>query len=383
MPVKSPTTRTAVTTPKTNTTSVARPNPPTGVAKAAASLGKRADVYVAPASTVANAAGGAAAIREGYQLLRRAGIDLPPLTDEGKMTPETTDALKKFQTDNKLEVTGTFDAKSLAALKKAKPPAGVNYPEYGKMFKDGVLSTTIAVGYDETGWDLRVKKDVVSGLIKRGFTRLDVSKASDSDLKNRGLDPKTIDKNACYYVRSFEADGKQVQALVKLVDRGAPTPKQQLASSMGQDDLVIYAGHARYGSGPDFDPADSPAQNFVIGAPFEQGHVTIGTNDLKKTKLSDNYQLMMFSGCSTRHYLNELRSIPKNKTAENLDLMVSNHPLLWSSMTSNTFTLLDGVMGRQSTQGIKAKLNLINEKAGENSFSADGFKGNKYRPQVQ
>ncbi len=65
--------------------------------------------------------------------------------------------------------------------------------------------------------------------------------------------------------------------------------------------MVIYTGHGRYGSGPDFDPINSAKGNFVIGKPYEAGHVALnkGQTDLQKTAMTTDYQLMLFDGCTT------------------------------------------------------------------------------------
>lgn len=321
------------------------------------------------------------AVKEAQKQLIRAGYELPRYGADGDYGSETTKAVKQFQGAAHLPITGELDVGTLQALKEAKPAAAVQYPEYDKMFADGVLSSTIAVGYDEDGNDLAQRQEVVQGLVDRGFERLDVGGMDDAALKKKGLDPATIDKSATYYLKSFEHDGKPVQSLVKLVDRNVEGPKSQFANSMKQDDLVIYSGHARYGSGPDFDDIHSGKENFVIGQAYEAGHVTYGANDLAKTKLGDKYQLMFFDGCSTKHYVDDLRRLPRNKTADNLDIVASNRPISWSTGTSDVFAMLDGVMQKKSMQDIKGSLDRANAEPNQGpAFLADGFKGNSYRP---
>lgn len=322
-----------------------------------------------------------AAVKEAQNQLIRAGFELPRYGADGDFGSETTKAVKQFQASARLPITGELDVGTLQALKDAKPAAAVQYPEYDKMFSDGVLSSTIAIGYDEDGNDLAQRHEVVQGLVDRGFEPLDVAGMDDAALKKKGLDPATIDKSATYYLKSFEHEGKPVQSLVKLVDRNVDGPKNQFASSMKQDDLVIYSGHARYGSGPDFDDIHSGKQNFVIGQAYEAGHVTHGANDLAKTKLGDKYQLMFFDGCSTKHYVDDLRRLPRNKSADNLDIVASNRPISWSTGTSDVFAMLDGVMQKKSMQDIKGSLDRANAEPNQGpAFLADGFKGNSYRP---
>jgi len=307
--------------------------------------------------------------------LQEAGYPLARFGADGDFGSETKTALAKFQKDSGLEPTGTLDAQTIQKL-DAAAASKVRYPEYDKMFKAGVLNTTIGIGYDEDGNDLKQRKEVVEGLAARGFAPLEVADKTDDQLKKLGIDPKTIDRDATYYTKTFDNDGKGVLALVKLVDRNSTNPKKQFGDGMENSELVIYSGHARYGSGPDFDDIRSSKGNYVIGQPYEQGHVTIGANDLKKAKMTEGYQMMMFDGCTTRNYVDDLRAIPKNKNAANLDIIASNKELPWSTGTADVFTALDGVMAKKSVDAMKSDL----EKRNDAGFTADGFKANTYRP---
>ncbi len=60
------------------------------------------------------------------------------------------------------------------------------------------------------------------------------------------------------------------------------------------------------------------------------------SNVLEKEKLTDNNQLMLFSGCNTHNYRYELRALPKNKTGSNLDTFTSKEILYWNHMADNT-----------------------------------------------
>jgi hypothetical protein len=90
---------------------------------------------------------------------------------------------------------------------------------------------------------------------------------------------------------------------------------------------------------------------------------------------------MFFDACSSKHYVDDLRSRPKNKNAGNLDVVASTRELPWSTGVADTFAMLDGVMGGKSIQDIKGQLDRVNAEAGKgDAFIADGFKGNSYRP---
>ncbi len=323
---------------------------------------------------------GVGAKGQGVERMQRAllaaGCPLPRFGADGDFGAETRAALVRFQQQAGLEATGTLDAQTLARLDQAGGAAATRYPEYGELFKDGVLDATVAVGFDEDGSDLSELPQVQAGLAQRGFAPLDVQHLSDDQLRALGADPSKVDREATYYTRTFEAFGKPVRALVKLIDRASPEAKQQFARAISNAELLVYSGHARYGSGPDFDPIDSPLGNFVIGQPYAPGHVVFGANDLKQTKLADGYQLMFFDACRTTDYRDELRSIPANKSAGNLDLLLSNDLLSWGDGTANVFTALDAVMAGQSIDELQASLERLNQVG----FTADGFAGNRFRP---
>ncbi len=339
------------------------------------------DLYGADPSTLSKGAKGPD-VKQAQEKLIKAGYDLPRHGADASFGDETAKAVKQFQTDQKLPPTGELDATTQARLDKAPAASNVQFPEYGKMFKDGVMQTTLGLGFDEEGNDINLRRDMLQGLQERGFAPLDVKNLSDDQLRKKGFDPSTIDKNGSYYSKTFQHEGKDVQALVRLVDRNSPDAKSQFANGMKNDDLILYSGHGRMGSGPDFDHANSSAGNYVIGAPSEQGHYKLGANDVgKQGALKNEYQLMFFDACNTFRYVDDLRSRPKNKDASNLDIVASNRELPWSTSKADVLGMLDGVMGGKSIQDIKGGLDRQNADSGTGpAFRADGFKGNSYRP---
>ncbi len=347
--------------------------------------GPPADLYSSDASTMVRGAKGPE-VKAAQEKLIKAGYDLPKFGADGDYGGEMVTAVKAFQKDNTLPPTGELDTVTMEKLDKAPPSTkNVQFPEYDKMFQDGVMQTTLGVGFDEDGNDIDVRRDVVQGLKDRGFDKLDVKNLSDDELKAKGFDPSTIDREATYFNKSFEHDGKPVQSLVKLVDRDTPGAKDKFSEGMKKDDLILYTGHGRRGSGPDFDHANSAAGNYVIGVPTEAGHYKLGANDLAKVGATSNgYQLMFFDSCNSKYYLDDLRARPKNKDATNLDVVGSTRELPWSTSTQDVLGMLDGVMGGKSIQDIKSQLDSQNAEKGLGAaFVADGFKGNSYRPPVR
>jgi hypothetical protein len=314
------------------------------------------------------------------EALQTAGYKLPSYGADGKFGDETVKALKKFQTDHCLKDTGRLDKQTMEQLSIAS----TKFPEYGKLFADGKLNTTIAVGFDEIGNDKDKAKEVIGGLTKRGYTQLDPDKAATdksmaAQFKAAGIDPATAKADGLqYFTKTFKHDGKDVTSVVKLITADTPQAKDKFAKAMGESEMLIYAGHGRYGSGPDFDDIKSPKGNFVIGKPYAAGHVTLngGKTDLQKTAMTKDYQLMMFAGCTTNRYLDDLRAAP-GKDSKNLDLVVSDEKLSWSDVGGDALQMLDGVEKGASINEIKAGLEDINQRPGKSHmWRLDGFNDN-------
>jgi ribosomal protein L15 len=314
------------------------------------------------------------------EALQTAGYKLPKYGADGKFGDETVKALKKFQTDHCLKDSGRLDKQTMEQLSIAS----TKFPAYDKLFADGKLNTTVAVGFDEGGSDKTETKEVIEGLTKRGYTQLDPDKAATdksmaAQFKAAGIDPAAAKADGLQvFTKTIKHDGKDVTSVVKLITADTPQAKDKFAKAMAGSEMVIYSGHGRYGSGPDFDDIKSPKGNFVIGKPYEAGHVALnkGQTDLQKTAMTKDYQLMMFDGCTTNHYLNGLRHVP-GKDSKNLDLVVSTGLLPWSTATSDVLRMLDGVSDGQSINEIKAGLEDINREPGKPQlWKVDGFNDN-------
>jgi len=321
-------------------------------------------------------------VRRMQELLETAGYKLPSFGADADFGGETQGALKKFQKGAGIDPpTGKLDAETLgkleaAAAKKAK------FPEYDKLFKDGVLNTTIAVGYDEGGAHKAEIKKIVEGLGAQGYNPVDLKAMADGDIKKLGLDPSKVDRDATYFVKKFTHQGKEVVAATKLITPETPNAKEKFAKAMSEDEVVMYTGHGRVGSGPDFDDKHSKAGNYVIGKPYEANYVELGENDLKKTKMTNDYQLLFFDGCNTRLYLDDLRSIPKNKNSGNLDIVGANTTLDWDTSASDVLTMMKGITSGQSVNDIQSGLEGNNRKGPRDRtrrFLGDGF-GDNARP---
>jgi LysM repeat protein len=319
-------------------------------------------------------------VTKAQELLVKNGYPLAPFGADGDFGGVTETAVKTFQRQNGLPENGKIDQATLGKL-EAGAAQNVKYPEYDKLFADGVMRTTIAIGYDEGGWQKPEIKKVVDGLAAQGYESVDVSTMSDADIRSKlGVDPATVDRESTYFVKSFQHDGKDVKAVTRLITPDTPNAKQKFAEATAHDEVVLYGGHGRYGSGPDFDDKHSAAGNFRIGDPYEAGKVTLGGNDLQRTSMTKDYQLMFFRGCTTNLYLDDLRGKARGKNAENLDVIATNTVLYWDDTANDILAVTGGLTSGKSIDELKSQLNANNvfNKPDEmrDKFTFDGFQNN-------
>lgn len=303
--------------------------------------------------------------KEVQNQLLRSGFSLPRFGADGRLGRETESAIRRFQQSVSLPPTGQLTAQTLLALERAaaSPPS----PNYSALAADGMLRAVMAVGYDEIGAHVSEQEDVLRGLVARGY-----SQVTDEQRGKMGLDFE-----GSYFTRKVWLSGREVNVLIELITSDTHKAKERFAQAMRQSELVMYGGHGRYGAGPDFDDIGSAAGNFVIGQPYEAGHVTLGPNDLEAAPLTTAYQLMFFDGCSTFRYFDDLRSKTPGKTSQNLDVIGSNAQLFWSSTAANLLGMLDGVVEQKNLGQIEGALDEANGMApGEHAFRGDGFEDN-------
>ena len=248
------------------------------------------------------------------------------------------------------------------------------------MAKDGVLHAVLGVGFDEQGADLDASARARTGLLARGFVPLRVSGLDDAAVAALGIPPGALDPRSNYFTRELVLGGRSVRALVQFVDRDSEAPRDEFVHGLRHAELVLYAGHARYGSGPDFDELSSPAGNVVLGTAYDaamRARLRGEPNVLKTEPFPTGYQLMLFAGCRTRDYLDDLRALPRGKDASNLDLLLSDDLVFWADMPDTVLATLDAVVAGQDVEALRGSLARINRGV---TFTADGFQDNPVVP---
>jgi peptidoglycan hydrolase-like protein with peptidoglycan-binding domain len=304
------------------------------------------------------------AVRALQEELVRTGYSLPSGIDS-RFGDDVKRAVQAFQMEHALEPTGAADAATVAAL-RTTPDA---QPAFAAFAADGVLSTTIGVGYDEDHNDLAVRTRVLDGLKARGFAELNVANFADAGLKKLGLDPARIDRDARYFTRDIVVDGQPTTALVKFVDRDSVRAPQQFTEALMSDDVVLYTGHGRYGSGPDFDDIGNAAGNVVLGKP-SGGHVALSPSVLSTTTLGQAPRVLFFDACNSDRYLDDLRRSTSGTAT--IDVLASTTELPWSTSSHDVLAVLDGVLNGGTLSSMQHTLEQQN---GAGSFTHERLRG--------
>ena len=176
---------------------------------------------------------------------------------------------------------------------------------------------------------------------------------------------------------------------------------------MSESDISIYTGHARYGTGPDFDASKSAAENFAIGvgsalhkagklktppgedASWYRGHrkakrlLDKRTNDLEQMTAEgrldpEKYQVWFFDACTTLNYLDELRSpeIMGGKGREGLDIIGTRHSILMENELKSSQIFIQSVLSMKTLDQLMAAMEgeMVDEKEG--MFFHEGFGDN-------
>lgn len=314
-------------------------------------------------------------------------FSLPRWGADGSLGDESREALRQFQCWQRIRPGGETTPLTLMALDQLAPPPdqrAIRSPEYDKLIRDGWLTVTVAIGYDEDNNDLRELTEFEAGLRAEGFVPTGTT----------AVDAVHV------YTRALMIAGRSGGMRVRVVSRHTADPEERFADGLVQDSVCLYAGHARYGTGPDFDPIGSTAENFVIGVGAPQhltGELEPGydphmnqvlrgvPNDLITRRFdAERYQLWAFVGCTTRQYLDELRTLVQGKRTDNLDLIVSTRPLYWSDSGFYPLAIIRGLLRGQSVndvlavmcaQALATEKNLGVEKTGD-AFFGDGFGDN-------
>jgi hypothetical protein len=171
----------------------------------------------------------------------------------------------------------TLDAATLTVLDQVTPAAQdarvEHTVDYGRLLADSRLDVTVAMGYSDS---VAARPDGAGGWTDTDTPVEEILAQRFRDwMSGRGFNLELLDINenvehwrAEHTFVWFDDDGgahaQTADVWVRLV-----TPGEGAAAAFGEglrdDEITMYKGPARYGSGPDFDGKDSAAESFRIG----------------------------------------------------------------------------------------------------------------------
>jgi hypothetical protein len=172
---------------------------------------------------------------------------------------------------------------------------------------------------------------------------------------------------------------REVDIWINLVIPGAGAARE-FGQGLSQDEITIYTGHARYGSGPDFDAKASPLENFRIGIDSalqaagrrtrveearRHGVAIDQEHDLLDMTRSggfdpDRYRVLFFNACTSLAYLDEIREHVGDP--ENTDVIATRRASLFSDIETEvsmeeTQLFLEGIFAAESVEAMISGLN--------------------------
>jgi peptidoglycan hydrolase-like protein with peptidoglycan-binding domain len=326
----------------------------------------------------------------GYSLLR--------FKDDGSFGDETAQAITQFRLDNGLGGEGGLDRAALQALDTIAPAPGVqdeHYLDYARLFADGKLDVTLAVGYDETQTHFRdldsartwmtaqkLKKDAPPAPEPKPpapgepdiITGADTKPPDANESTRKGLSVAETwkgSRSVTYPDATGNRVTKDIAVSITLVPPGTGA-KNAFAKGLNDSEVTLYSGHARRGIGPDFDKDKSPYENFIVGvgsalhkagrvtaagAAAESHYVIDKKNDLEAMRANwdaEKYRVWMFNACSSIAYFDELRGglLPEKMDTHNLDLFGTNQAVPIAAGLAPIFANLEGILNAETMEQI-------------------------------
>ena len=215
-------------------------------------------------------------------------------------------------------VDGKIGPKTMGKWKRWKT-GGKHGIDYSRLFKDKKLEIGIAMGYDKKGLT-KLSSNLIFAVLKNKKYGLKLTLATASFDRYAGK-------------RKYKVQGDNtapdviIEIIIDITDANKAKPKNTFSNFLTKKEMTIYVGHARYGTGPDFDPKKSAAENFIIGvnsALHKANKLKKGYNSEMNTYLKGKaneleklskagkfnlktYQVWFLNACKTIDYMDEIR----------------------------------------------------------------------------
>lgn len=312
------------------------------------------------------------------------GFDLPLHRVDGSFGDETIEAIRQFREHHMAGGGDQLDAATMIRLDALAPAAGQrveHHFDYERLFADGLLEIAVGFGYADstvvtnTPTGPQATSEDVSALTVRRFQEW--LGQEGFELALLGLDSDEyweLNRTITYPKNDGSRETKDIKVWLHLIIPGQGAARA-FRRGLAQSEVTIYEGHARYGSGPDFDAKSLPAENFRIGidAALEaagrqtryeharQHHVVMDQeHDLQDMVSSgefdpDRYRVLFFNACTSMAYLDEVRS--ELGGTENIDVVGSRVPTLYTRMEdeidpAEVRNFVSGILAMQTAEQI-------------------------------
>lgn len=343
-------------------------------------------------SSAHNGRGGA--VSKVQRALVDLGFDLPMHEVDGSYGGETEEAIRQFRVHHLGESEETaltvMDAAALEVLDRVAPAEGERVEhtvEYDRLLADGRLDITVGIGYDESPvW----RQNAEGQWEETGRqTHEDAATSFRTWLGGEGFELELLGLDSVEYwgrqrdISYTNAEGatetRSIRVWLALITPGegaAGAFQRELADA----ELGIYTGHARYGSGPDFDDKASPVENFRIGIDAamaaagrrtrvdEARHHGVAVdeqNDLQEMVERgdfdpEQYRLWFFQACTSMAYLDEVRALAGG--TETVDVVGSRAPTTYDAREGQVGVpeaqrMIQGILSGESIEDIVDALN--------------------------
>ncbi|HEY4228048.1 MAG TPA: hypothetical protein VGM49_06900 [Candidatus Limnocylindrales bacterium] len=306
------------------------------------------------------------------------GFELVQHEKDGDFGPETQTAIKLFR-DRRSIPGAELTARALGELDQTAPMPGKveeHYFDYERLFDDGYLDVTLAVGFDEGDLHAHIGMlaDARAWMKARGFTAMPQDQGKPEEFRLR--------RDVTYPTKAGNRTTREVIVRISLIPPGTGS-KDLYAKGLKESEIAIYNGHARRGVGPDFDSDKSPTENFVIGVAsalhaagraipptkVEQSHYVFEKkNDLEAMTKSgafdkEKYRIWLFEACTTIAYFDELRGgiLPDPVDRSNLDLMGTRKPAPLVTEMASSLAMLDGILAGKTIEQVTAAMDAAGD----------------------
>ncbi len=230
--------------------------------------------------------------------------------------PKLTESQLKYASYPKAFNPETFDGdtEEIEVVVSPEDESFDAFPEYDRLFADGVLDVLVVVGgdYNEERYDLKATEEIYNWLKRAGYDH------PTSNWKELTLDSPD-------FTKTLRVNGKDVAVRVQLLhpdiveDSNLDALREKIIEAYKTRDVVMYDGHA----------GQDPSYSGVVYH-YNPRHA-ISADDLGQLELPEKYQIYVFNGCKTYNAYPPAVYANEAKTEENLDI-ISTVNFSWLTM---------------------------------------------------